>query len=445
MNFSESIKQSFDAVSDVLFNSLTTGEELNISLHAEDSIFVRFNANKVRQNTHVYQKGLTLTLQSEKRTSNISFTLSGDFEFDKVRALETLNLARQECQNLPVDEFQVPMVNNGSSNKVFKGNLLSFENLFEAIMEPAANADLAGLYCAGPIVSANRNSKGQSHFFATENFFFDYSLYHGEKAVKAVYAGTDWKQADYEQNLKTALSQLELMKRPKKVLAPGKYRAYLAPAASAELFTMLSWGSLSYSQYKQGNCSLGKLADNEKQLSPLFSVRENFDLGLTHQYNSLGEISAAQVELISEGRLKSFLISSRSSKEYGVPANGAGANEAPRSLEVANGSLKRDDILKEIGTGLYLSNLHYLNWSDRLNARITGMTRYACFWVEDGEIVAPIADLRFDESLYDCLGENLEAVTDFREIDPSVGTYEARTLGGSKLPGLLIKDFKFTL
>ena len=31
-------------------------------------------------------------------------------------------------------------------------------------------------------------------------------------------------------------------------------------------------------------------------------------------------------------------------------------------------------------------NLHYLNWSDNIGGRITGMTRYACFWVENGEI-----------------------------------------------------------
>ncbi|MNL47820.1 hypothetical protein D3C87_1706290 [compost metagenome] len=73
------------------------------------------------------------------------------------------------------------------------------------------------------------------------------------------------------------------------------------------------------------------------------------------------------------------------------------------------------------------------------------MTRYACFWVENGEITAPIADLRFDESLFECFGENLVAVTEFQEVDPAVGTYDSRSFGGKKVPGMLIKDFKFTL
>jgi len=46
--------------------------------------------------------------------------------------------------------------------------------------------------------------------------------------------------------------------------------------------------------------------------------------------------------------------------------------------------------IAELGTGIYVSNLHYLNYSDRQACRMTGMTRFACFWVENGELVAPI-------------------------------------------------------
>ena len=34
------------------------------------------------------------------------------------------------------------------------------------------------------------------------------------------------------------------------------------------------------------------------------------------------------------------------------------------------------------------------------------MTRYACFWVEGGEVVGPIKDMRWDESLYDAWATN---------------------------------------
>lgn len=445
MSFIEQNQKHFNTLCDFLFSNLNSDEVLNINLHAEDSIFVRFNANKIRQNTQIEQRDLSLTLQKNNRTAHIQFSITGDLEVDKKRGLEWLSWSRQECTLLPVDPYLVAFKNNGTSSETHKGHLLSPQDIMNAISVPAQGADLAGLYCAGPLISANRNSLGQNHWFANENFFMDYSLYMGDKAVKSVYAGRSWQQSQFEHNLQHSRSQLELMSRPKKTLSPGSYRVYLAPGATAELANMFSWGAFSYQAYKQGNSPLTKLANKEKIFSSLLNIRQNFELGLTHRFNSLGELAPVKMDLIEKGELKNFMVSTRSAKEYGVESNFADQWESPRCLEIANGSLSQESILKTLGTGLYLSNLHYLNWSDIPTARVTGMTRYACFWVEEGQIVAPISDMRFDESLYDCLGENLEAITDFSEVDPELSTYESRSFGGKRLPGLLINNFKFTL
>jgi predicted Zn-dependent protease len=86
-----------------------------------------------------------------------------------------------------------------------------------------------------------------------------------------------------------------------------------------------------------------------------------------------------------------------------------------------------------------------LNWSDRQTGRITGMTRYACFWVENGKIVAPISNLRFDESLYSFWGKNLLAITNFSEYIAATDSYGGRSLGGVWVPGMLVQNFTYTL
>jgi predicted Zn-dependent protease len=445
MNFTEITKENFNQISNFIIESLHPEEQANINLHAEDTTFIRFNNSKVRQNTHVTQKSLTLLLQKAGKSASVSFSISGDCIGDKARAQYWLDQARSECESLPLDPFQVAIQNQGSSDSNLKGHLLNDSEIFESLIQPALGSDMAGLYCGGPLIAANRNSLGQSHWFSTESFFMDYSLYDGQRAVKGVYAGTQWNQEAYANKISTSKIQLSLLNRPKITLNPGKYRTYLAPAAVAEIAHMFSWDFLSYNSFKKGTSALMKFGNNEKSFSPLFSVRENFQLGLNHRFNSMGELAPETLELITGGQLKNFLISSRSAKEYLISGNAADNHEAPRSLEITAGSLPESEILKKLETGLYLSNLHYLNWSDRMSARITGMTRYACFWVEKGEIIGPISDMRFDESLYDCLGENLLAVTDFQEIDPQVSTYDSRNLGGKKTPGIMIKDFKLTL
>jgi predicted Zn-dependent protease len=92
-----------------------------------------------------------------------------------------------------------------------------------------------------------------------------------------------------------------------------------------------------------------------------------------------------------------------------------------------------------------LSNIHYLNWSDNPGGRITGLTRYACFWVEKGEIVAPIETMRFDDTFYRFFGTELESVGSTAEIIPDVLTYGQRNLGAITCPGILTSEFQLTL
>ena len=102
-------------------------------------------------------------------------------------------------------------------------------------------------------------------------------------------------------------------------------------------------------------------------------------------------------------------------------------------------------MLQALETGLYISNLWYLNFSDRPAGRITGMTRFATFWVEGGRIVAPVMPMRFDESIYRLLGDALVDLTRERELLPDSSTYGERQTSSVRLPGALVSALRFTL
>lgn len=444
-NFTGRVRELFDAVAAHVLSGLITGEELTINVTAEETLFVRFNDNRVRQNTDVEQINVSLRLQVNHRTVEKSRTLSGDLNSDQAALMRLLANCREEASGLPVDPNQVSIANNGTSREEFSGALLAPEDVAPAVVAPAQGCDLAGFYAGGIVIRGNRNSKGQSHWFASETFFLDYSIYNGPKAAKGCYAGSKWSATEWAANLERTKTLLALQSLPQQDVAPGSYRTYLAPRAFSDLLGMLNWNALSASAWKQGRSPFKKLAEQEATLSPLLNVEENFSMGLTPRFNSLGEVSETRVPLIGGGALKNVLVSSRTAKEYGLISNGACDQESTRAMDVGVGTLDEKDVLAALGTGLYLSNLHYLNWSDPVSARVTGMTRYACFWVEDGEIKGPIKDLRWDESLYGALGSKLMALTSHAEIDPAVDTYFNRSLGGSRTPGALIEGFTFTL
>ena len=126
----------------------------------------------------------------------------------------------------------------------------------------------------------------------------------------------------------------------------------LTPRAVSDLVGMMGWGALSAMAWKQGRSPFKKLVDKETVLSPQLHVTENFGLGLTPRFNAQGEVSEKAVPLIAAGELTSLLVSSRTSKEFGLTANGADESEMPRAIDVAPGTLEETDILKQLGTGL---------------------------------------------------------------------------------------------
>ncbi|HAC63337.1 MAG TPA: Zn-dependent protease [Cyanothece sp. UBA12306] len=441
----EQLESSFNQLSDFLINKLKSGEHISLELSGENTQFVRFNGARVRQTGLVADGNIKLSLIANQRTAFVAFPFTGNFIIDQEIALESLDYLRQEIHQIPEDPHLVLPENKGTTREVYPGNLLAPEMVVQTIISGIQELDMTGIYTAGQVIRGNANSAGQNHWFATDSFCLDYSLITpSEKAVKGVLSGQEWNFQQYENQIKSSQNQLLVLNKSPKEIQPGGYRTYFAPAATANLLGMLSWGAISESSLRQGGSALMKLKEG-KTLSPKLNIQENFSRGTVPKFNEFGEIAPDILPLITEGKLVNTLINSRTAAEYKIEANGANYSESLRSPELGTGNLANEDILKTLDRGLYLSNLHYLNWSDRPGGRITGMTRYACFWVENGEIVAPIKDLRFDESLYNFWGENLKNLTNFSEFIPETSTYRNRKIGGSLVPGMLVNNFQFTL
>lgn len=440
------LENSFNQLVDEIRNQLKPDEQFTLTLNCEQSQFTRFNHAKVRQTGTVNDGSLQLVLMQNQRSSFREFPFTGDLEFDRQTANDAIALLREEVLQLPENPYLVLPSGNNTSRETHSGRQIEPDKVVSTLIPIVSDLDFTGIYAAGSMIRAYADSVGQQHWFETDSYSLDYSLFTADgQAVKGTLAGSDWDDAAYKARIEESRSQLAQMAQAPKTIQRGQYRTYLAPAAVAEFMTMLSWGGISEASHQQGGSCFSPMRRGEKKLSPKFTLKENFKSGLVPRFNELGEVAPPELSLIESGELINMLISSATAKEYGLQANGADAGEGLRSPEILPGDLDHDLILKTLDTGLYLSNLHYLNWSDRSTGRITGMTRYACFWVQDGEIVAPIENLRFDESLYQFWGENLIALTNFQEFIPDIGTYGHRNLGGVRAPGMIAENFTYTL
>jgi predicted Zn-dependent protease len=436
----------FYALADAITEALHGDEFYTCTFRAEDSDFVRFNRSAIRQAGSVAQRFLTLDLIHGRRHAAAETALSGEFESDRDHVRQLLTELRAQLPYLPEDPHLLYATTVHSSAQQGDNRLPDKADAVAAILDAGVGRDLVGMYAAGGIYAGFANALGQRNWFASYTFNCDWSFfYQSDKAVKTSYAGFTWEPTVFARKVGEAAAQLEVLRRPAHTIPPGRYRVYLAPTALYDILEMLAWGGFGLKDHRTKQTTLLKMVEEGVHLHPTITIRENTRDGVAPNFQGAGFIKPDQVTLIEAGAFHDCLVSPRSAKEYDVPTNGASNAEAPESVEIATGDIARDDVLPRLDTGVYINNVWYLNYSDRSACRITGMTRFATFWVEKGIIQAPLSVMRFDESIYRMFGDHLLGLTAERDfiLDPS--TYHERSTGSSRLPGALVEDFSFTL
>ena len=436
----------FHALADTITAHLRGRELYTCTFRGEDSDFVRFNRSALRQAGTVRQRALSLDLIEGQRHAAGNVTLSGDLHQDRDVVARLLEGLREQLPFLPDDPHLLYAAEVQSSTATGRNELPERAEAVDAVLQAGRGRDLVGLYAGGGIYVGFANAFGQRNWFASYNFNCDWSFYlQGDKAVKTAYAGLRWEADAFERQVDEAAAQLEALRRPPRTIPPGNYRVYLAPAAVADILAMLAWGGFGLKAHRTKKTTLLKMAESNQRLHPEVTLRENTREGVAPNFDAAGFIKPDEVTLIDAGGLGDCLVSPRSAREYGVPTNGAGSGEAPESVDMAAGRVPAQQVLAQLDTGVYVNNVWYLNYSDRASARITGMTRFATFWVENGAIQAPLNVMRFDESIYRMFGDNLLGLTDERAFLLDGSTYRRRSTGSSRVPGALVRDFAFTL
>jgi predicted Zn-dependent protease len=110
----------------------------------------------------------------------------------------------------------------------------------------------------------------------------------------------------------------------------------------------------------------------------------------------------------------------------------------PRSFVMAGGTASIEDMIRDVKRGVLVTRFWYIRMLDPQKLVLTGLTRDGNFLIEDGRIVAPALNFRFNESPAAVLGNILA-------IGPSERTRSGESEGGAmSVPPLLVKDFTFS-
>lgn len=445
----------FDRLADAIASRARRGEFLAATFEAEASEFVRFNGARLRQAGVVERAVARLRLVDGGRQAYHALTLPGlRADADAIvgavdEALAALREVIASSQPDPLLDVNREPVIDADEAPDARFDRRAF---VDAVASAAGDADLVGFCAAGPVARGFCSATGARLWYRRGGVSFDWSIHlpfepagGARRAVKAAWSGPVLEPDALAASIARSRADALVLARPPRRLPPGDYRVLLAPHAFADLLRLLGWGGFSARAHRTGRSPLARFARGEASLSPLLSIAEDLEAGFAPRFQSDGYRRPGRVPLVERGALAGTLVSPRTAREFGLASNAAGEDETPESLRVAPGTLRAHEALARLDEGVSVSNLWYLNWSDRAAGRVTGMTRFASMWVEGGEPVAPIEAMRFDDSAFRVLGDALEALGEVPERMPATDTYDGRATGGVEAPSALVGALRFAL
>lgn len=239
-------------------------------------------------------------------------------------------------------------------------------------------------------------------------------------------------------------SDKALKSRGAKALEPGRYTVILEPRANARFLSLMT--GLFNAQSAESKFSrtyftgkeLGTTRIGEKVFSDALTLRSDIANPVLRQ-SPIGPDYTPQADVtwVEKGVLKNLVYNAAYARRQKKPATPASLNNS-LVMEGTNQSI--DDIVKSTRRGLLVTFFWYIRGVDNETLLNTGMTRDGLFLIENGEIVGPVQNFRWNMS--PIVGyNNITAVG--KPVPMHMGeSYDGQ--GTALVPPVRIEDFLMT-
>ena len=233
-----------------------------------------------------------------------------------------------------------------------------------------------------------------------------------------------------------------LRSRKPRALEPGNYTVIMEPRPAARYLSLML-GALDARAAEEGRSFMsgkerGQTRLGEKVFGDNFTLRSEIGNPILRQ-SPVGDsgLAAKDVTWVEKGVVKT-LYDSRywAQQQKRTPT----ATNAQMSLVMEGGTATMDEMIRSTKRGLLITFFWYIRPVDQMTLLNTGMTRDGLFLIENGEIVGPVQNFRWNESP----AVSFNNITMLGRSIP-MHTGEAYDNPGTALvPAMKIEDFTMT-
>ncbi|NQV18150.1 MAG: TldD/PmbA family protein [Armatimonadetes bacterium] len=406
--------------------------------------FLRFYQSQINYNISKTSISLATTMYKGKKS--YSFSLKDP---TKEKLIEKIEEAKLIIAKLPEDPDFIDLEDDltKSSEKEKNNNIekVSLKKKIE-ILDKLAKAvkpydfNIFGTFICNYKTLYIINSNGLNKREINSPIYFALKAVSNKSEVTVLeaYGGENFETFDLEQFQKNLVTKVKAATEEIVDVEPGEYEVILAPRCIGDYFLYLESSMTARSLDTKMSFFEEKLG---KKVFPenitLTDDPQHPDL-INFDYNSDGHVYKKN-HLIEKGVFKNFMVDNYYGRKLKMKKNGADGE----CLIMETGDKTKEELIGSIKKGLYISSLHYMNFINRKETSVTGLTRDGTFLIENGKITKVVNNLRFTEKITDIV----KGITDIENQSytiPYSSNYGEFGIYSGKMPHVKVKGFKIS-
>ncbi|ACY15245.1 metallopeptidase TldD-related protein [Haliangium ochraceum] len=422
--------------------SLSTADELQLELSEREVTHLRFARNAPTTSGSYIEPALTVRSSFGTRTGSVTANQFDDASLAAAvaRAEELARLAPEDPEHMPVlgpQEYpETPAFDSATAER-------GAEGLFEGVAGNLEQAARAGVEAAG-----FTETVAEARAVASSRGLFGYSratsAYLSETARLPDGSGSGWSSAvdhrvgalDFAGVSRTAIAKAKASKAPRP-LPPGEYPTILEPACVANLVQMLAW-MLDTRAADEGRSYFAAGEGGNRRGEALFP-------GDIHIYSDPADALAPAAPWGEGGMpqaprtwIENGTLANLHSDRYWAGKQNIEAIPPPANIIMRGGKGSVADLIAATERGVLVTSLWYVRGVDPRSLLFTGLTRDGVFLIEDGAIVHPVQNFRWNESIIHVL-KSVEAMSESVRVSP-----RPQRSNNIVVPALKLSSFHFT-
>ncbi|OGK34400.1 hypothetical protein A3A93_03670 [Candidatus Roizmanbacteria bacterium RIFCSPLOWO2_01_FULL_38_12] len=422
----------------------STAEETEVLLFVGNNSLTRFANNQIHQNVAWHDLGISIRIVNDKKIGVASTNAFDDESLKKLvdKAIELAKLQKPDKYfiSLP-DKNKIPKVKNiiydAKEDELARG-------VYTVIKKAKINKLTAsGAYANDNSEMAVANSRGVWAYHAGSSCNLSTIILGKSSSGFAADVARKVKGVDAEKVANIAIKKTLDSTEPQDI-DPGEYEVILEPQAVSEMLAFFQWyGPNARIYHEQASCLSGQMGkqvfgENITIIDDPFHP-DIFPMPFDYEGQPKKKLTIVQNGILKNIAYDSYYANIYKKKNTGhaLPAPNT-MGPIPLHLYIKPGNKTRKDMIKSVKRGLLVTRLWYVRVLNPKTLNVTGMTRDGTFLIENGKIVKPVKNLRFNQSIPKALNN----VVSIENKLTRLASFEGELV--NLMPTLHIKKWQFS-